>query len=244
LTSRPVTIFFKKLNTLRGNNRMTSGSFGETECPDADGVLRRLAELQVPWPTLKEALRRGHLAGDFCTQAHARTYRGLRVYHEVNGELRGQLAVHAWLFDDADNIPRAIRPDRQVVITAVSGNAQTGLSGDGAQTRNRRGGAGIRIVEQNAQISLLDLLLENERERLGEQLTQTWFLLFYRDGDIIRSELSLADGVTVDGTLLRWAERLILPEFYLYEGDSSPVEGPTPPAVASDVDVPVTRRSA
>lgn len=219
----------------------------EPLCPEPDGVLRRLGELQTPLPVLRESIRRGFLAGDFVYAAHARTYRGLKIYHEINGELRAEFALRAWSFNDDDNIPRAIRPDDQVILTALSGNSRTGLYGENAQTRRPRGQAGIRIVHTNAQLSLIDLLDEDDRERFADSVVlpaHTWFLLYCRGGDVIRSELSLAHGVTDDGGLLVWAERLILPEFNLYDGDGGRSALPDSGPPAPDVDVPVIRRSA
>lgn len=71
-------------------------------------------------------------------------------------------------------------------------------------------------------------------------LGPTWFLLYYRSGDTIRSELSLAKGVSDTGTLLVWSERLILPELSLLEPPPGEVDdlGGGPP-----VDVPVSRRA-
>lgn len=210
--------------------------------PDPDSVERRLADLQTPEPVLREVLRRGHLAGDFCTDAHARTFRGLRVYHEVNAELRGDFKTRGWFFNDDDNIPRVVRPDGTVVLTAVSGNALTGIAVPGAQTRNPRGDASIRLIRQNAfQISLFDGPENDPELNAISPNARTWYLLYFRDGDMIRSELSLANGVTAEGNLLLWAERLILAPFNLYEGDGGFGVAPEP---TPDVDVPVVRRSA
>ncbi len=216
----------------------------QSECPDPNEVMQRLRELQIPLPVLHEAIRRGHLAGDFCTKAHARTYQGLRIYHEVNGELRTALLIRGWALKDDENIPRIIRADGSVVLTAVSGNEITGLYRPGVQTRYPRGEAGIRLVRLNGQFALTEMLPPDDPERVGvvTPTFQTWFLLYNRVGDTLRSELSLAHGISDDGNLLVWAERLILPEFGLYDGDGASGAGPAP-APTPDVDVPVTRRA-
>lgn len=224
----------------------TEASCEASLCPGPDEVERRLQELiHTSSEPLREILRRGHLAGDFTHKGHSRTYPGLKVYHETNGELRSYFATRGWALTEEENIPRAVRPDGLVVLTAVSGNEHTGLRGRGMQTRRPRGEAGLRLVQQNRQLALVDLLPEDDPERVGivGQPPKTWFLLYHRAGDVIRSELSLADAVTEEGSLLVWHERLLLPEFNLHDGDGNPLMGPAP-SPTPDVDVPVTRRTA
>ena len=171
-------------------------------------------------------------------------YPGSRVHGETNGELRTQLAAMGWIMNDDDNIARSISPNGEVVITALSGDMQTGLSrGPEAQTKRPRGAAGIRIVRRNSQLVLEGLLPEGDAELIDPaMLGPTWFLLYYRDGDIARSELSLAKAVSDAGALLEWSERLLLPSINMLDG----------PAGGDDhhrgddpiLDVPVTRRTA
>lgn len=127
---------------------MTYDGMEEVEVPDLDGVRGRLGELGLPLELIHGSLRQGQIAADFCTKAHPSFYPGLVMYGETNGAMRGALALRAWSFSDENNIPRAISPNGSVVITAVSGNANTGLRGEAAQTRHPRGAAGLRIVRR------------------------------------------------------------------------------------------------
>ena len=89
------------------------------------------------------------------------------------------------------------------------------------------------------------MLPEDERRQIdGEvvHLGPTWFLLYFRDGDTVRSELSRAHGVSDAGTLLEWSERLILPEIDLLDGPSPLEHRPDDAGPDSDVEVPVERR--
>jgi len=210
-------------------------------CPPPDGVLRRLTELGTPLPILRESMRRGFLAGRFVHAGHAKTYSGLKIYHETNGELRAAFAGIGWRMNEDENIPRSIRPDGLVIVTALAGDERTGLHGPVAQPRRPRGDAGIRIIRQNAQL-FLDILDADDPALLPITDEGTWFLLYRRVGDIVRSELSLALGVTDDGGLIAWVERLILPEFDVNDGGgTAAIE---PPQNPPEVDVPVTRRTA
>jgi hypothetical protein len=152
--------------------------------------------------------------------------------------------MEGWTFSDDENIPRAVSPEGSVVITALQGDAQTGLRhGPDAQTRRPRKTGSLRIIRRNAQLLLEAVLPEDDEEllaeKLGPVLGPTWFLLYRREGDKVRSELSMAKGVTPSGTLLKWSERLILPEIDLSEGPGPDLgTGDSP-----QVDVPVTRRA-
>lgn len=223
-----------------------SGGMEDYEMPDPDEVPRRLREIcGLPVDLFLGAVRRGQLAADFCTPSHPRTYSGTVAYGETVAGLRDQTAALSWSFNDEDNIPRTISPDGGVIITAVSGNKDTGRRDRrGASTRRPRGVAGVRIVRRNGQIEL-EALLPPE-ERLPEtddalDLGPTWYLLYYRDGDTVRSELSLAKGVDDSGALLEWQERLVLPEIDLTL--PPPSDGGSGRDDTPIIDVPVTRRA-
>jgi hypothetical protein len=212
--------------------------------PDDRAVAARLTQLGLSVPLLQGAIREGQAAGDFCTAAHPRFYPGCRVYGETNGGLRLRLGMEGWTFTDDENIPRAVSPDGSVVVTALQGDAQTGLRyGPDAQTRRPRKTGSIRIIQRNAQLLLEDVLPEDDQEllaeRLGPILGPTWFLLYRRDGDKVRSELSMAKGVTQAGALLKWSERNILPEIDLSQGPGPERGGGDTP----QVDVPIIRRA-
>jgi hypothetical protein len=220
-----------------------NSSMEDYEMPEADEVPRRLNELGLSLDLLLRSIRRGQHAADFCTASHPKTYPGSVAYGETVAGLREQTAASGWSFNDDDNIPRAVSPDGSVVVTAVSGNNDTGRrEGRNASTRRPRGIASVRIVRRNGQLELEALLPPHERLPAGDDEVHfgpTWYLLYCRDGDVIRSELSLAKGVNETGALLEWSERLILPEIDLTV--------PQPDRVIGDddddaIDVPVERR--
>ncbi len=128
-----------------------------------------------------------------------------------------------------------------MVLTAVSGDEQTGLKiGPHAQTRRPRGTAGMRIVRRNAQFALPGLLPADDPELTGNAFGPTWFLLYRRDGDTVRRELSLAKGVSDAGVLWSWKERLILPEIDML--DVPPGGRDRGDDAGPDLDVPVVSR--
>lgn len=225
--------------------RGSSAGLEDVYEPDPEATFRRLVELGIPYEAVTESVRIGYLRGDFTTAAHPPTYPGTVVWGEITGEFRGRMVLMGWGFDNTDNIPRSVSPDGRVVIVAVRGNDRTGIRNqhEHLSTRRRRGTAAVRIIRENTQyfFQLDDVPMS---ATLTAALDGTWFLLYNRDGDIVRLELSYARAVDHSGKLLEWAERLILPDIDLM--------GPPPPSDGrgqddspdNDVDVPVSRRAS
>ena len=213
----------------------------EIQEPDPLAVIARLHELGIPQEVLLEALRIGYQKGDFTTAAHPRTYQGTVVWGEITAELRGRLKALGWDLDDTDNIARVISPDEEVVVVAVRGNHRTGRRSKHEQlsTLRPRGPAGVRIIKVNIQF---ELILQEDGDEMSQDVLSdfggTWFLLYNRVEDIIRSELSFANAVDESGSLLKWRERLVLPDIDLLRPPPEDDQGEGTP----DVDVPVTRR--
>jgi hypothetical protein len=216
-----------------------SDGLEDVAMPGPDEVPRRLAELSpdLTLELLAEAVFQGQTAGNFCTASHPVTCTGTMAYLQTNGALRESLAARGWERNDEDNISRIISPDMTITITAVSGDENTGLVDKSASTRRPRGSAGLRIVRRNSQLELLPEDAEPNAETITA-IQPTWYLLYLRDQDEVRSELSLARSVGPKGKL-QWFERLILPAINLLDGPPSGGESVDAP----DVDVPVTRRT-
>ncbi|MDB4916815.1 MAG: hypothetical protein JWM95_4459 [Gemmatimonadetes bacterium] len=227
---------------------MGSGNEGweARELPDEDGGHGRIEGLGVGLSIklLSEALRDGQRAADFRTNASPVYGPGQIAHIETNETLRLSLMLHGWTLDNEMNIPRIVSPDGTVVLTSTTGNARTGLprspEGKEAQTKKPRGPGARRIIRQNVQRSLEGMEVEDEKPK-----ALIWYLLYHRvpNTDILRSELSHAVSVNDAGDLIRWQERLLLPEIDL----GRDYEGPSPDRgddIVPDVDVPVHRRAS
>lgn len=207
--------------------------------PDPEAVVRRLHELGIDLEDLLESSRIGHLKSDFTTKAHPVTYPGTVVWGEITAEIRTRLGGRGWLLDDTDNIPKVISPEGVTVI-AVRGNDQTGARNQHSElnTRRARGEASVRIIKMNTQLVLQLEDSDSSGDHLVTQ-TGTWFYLYNRTNDTVRSELSFAKAVSSSGKLLQWGERLILPDIDMSS---------TPPVrrvleTEPEVDVRVSRRA-
>lgn len=213
----------------------------DVEIQADEAAIQRCDELGVPADLVLRAVFDGQHAADLCHGAHPVFYAGSRVYGETNGTLRLGLAERKWSFNDDNCIPRAISPDGSVVITAVAGDSRTGRRNSrDVQTRRPRRSGSLRIVRRNTQLILLDLFAPDDAEvvEIPAPIGPTWFVMWYRDGDTVRVEVSLAKGVTKEGRLLEWLERNILPEIDMLAGPPGP-RPDRPDEDAPDVDVPV-----
>lgn len=201
-------------------------------------VEHRLTELGLSVEELHEAIRRGQFARDNCTANHPRCYPGMAAWAEMSSGLRETLSFRGWTTCDLDNIPKAISPDGSMAIVAITGDRATGNSNLTPVTKRPRGEASIRFIMLNLQY---DFLQELEPEEKGDpqevEGRVTWYLLCYRQGDVVRAELSLPVVVNGGGRIELWRERIILPAIDLGQGPAPAVDsGP-------DVDVPVHRKA-
>lgn len=213
---------------------------GTTDVPTEHQVLTTwLPHLGVPLEVLQDAARAGAAARDFCTAAHPVWYPALRATGEVAGELRGRLLALRWTLNDSKNIAHIVREDGEVVIVAASGDMNTGLrdSPVHAQTKRRRGRAGVEEIRRNQLVLSPEFEVPGGDEEDAAVAGPLWYFLFHRDRDLVRSELSLADSVSEDGALIGWRVRLVLPEINLL--DPPTPDGRHGDGGAPDVDVPV-----
>ena len=133
------------------------------------------------------------------------------------------------------------------MITLLSlgrGIGLTGLADAVPATKYLKGDATVRAVETNEQLTLdfddFDLGQDDGRaDSSGDLLT--WFLLYHANEEGFRVELSLPDAI-VDGRIISWAERIILPVFPRLDNSLADSVTPGGGDVGEDVIVEVTRR--
>ena len=220
---------------------MSASGWQDVELRDPSEVPAALARIGrgLSVELLLNAGRRGQSAADFVTKSYPIWYEGAVRYAETNAGVREALGGLGWTFRDDKNIPMVLSPDSGHAITAIHGNIHTGLRSRGVvpQTSRPRSAAGIRIIQLNAQLTLWGDDNPPADAEDFQPARPTWFFLYFRAGDTLRSELSLAEAVSSTGMLLKWKERLVLPEIDLLPPKPS-VGTDTPPP---NLDVQVTR---
>ena len=197
----------------------------------------RLTELGVDSAILRRAVEAGEMAGDACTDLDPPGFRGYTQWGVCTRELRMGLSSLRWTWKNRQNLPLVVRPDGLMCITVATGDTATGIESATPQTKNPRGKVTRAAIMENAgQLSLFDGM-----ERLHavdtEPSTLTWILLFHRDGDVVRCELSLPRAWDADGRPSAWAERLILDPVGVVDRLNNPADQ------EPEIDVEVERKN-
>jgi hypothetical protein len=202
---------------------------------------RRLQELGLTEAILHAAVGRGHLARIECTTHHPRLFGPIAAWAETVGGLREQLAALGWTCSDENNFPRVTSQDGRYSIIVQTGDELTGLTHGLPSTRAAKGPNTVDAVLANVlQLSLFEELRHVDHGKVtsdGDHLT--WILLFYRDGQDTRYELSLPFEIGEDGRIGGWKERIILRPI---SGATGLVEDGGPGPLGPNVDVPVRRK--
>ena len=172
---------------------------------------QRLAELGIDPAILRRAVEAGEMAGDACTEHDPPGFRGYTQWGVCSRMVRIGLAPLKWTRRNRQNLPLAVSPDGKMCITVATGDAATGIEEANPQTKNPRGiVTQAAIIENINQLFLFEEMEKERAERESEVRALTWILLFHRDRDIIRCELSLPRAWDQQGRVSEWEERLIL----------------------------------
>jgi hypothetical protein len=173
-------------------------------------AIDRLADMGLDAELLRRAVLAGAMAADTCTDLDPPGFRGYTQWGVCTRELRAGLAPD-WTPRNRQNLPLVVSADGSMCITVGIGDPATGIENATPQTKNPRGKVTLSAIMENAgQLTLFDAM---DRIRIAPDAgstTLTWILLFRRDGDIIRCELSLPSAWDENGRPSAWAERLIL----------------------------------
>jgi hypothetical protein len=137
---------------------------------------------------------------------------GVLVYGKTTRALRDTLVPLGWLSRNGKNYCRVVHPTGAYSIVVASGDAFTGRADENPTTRSDKGPLTVRAVARN-QASFAEVA-EDPAEwiRAGVLPEFTWILLHYFDnGDgEIRAELALPAGMSHDGHVSEWRERIII----------------------------------
>lgn len=238
LTGGVVFLFFEQVSGRPPPTMELGGSMEAAVWSEPDDVHRQLADLGLTVDDCQHPVRRAQLARDFCTPNHPKGYKGMAAWGEGNAALRERLGSKPkkWTRYDAQNITRTVSPDKSMAITLLAGDKNTGDPDQTVipQTKRPRKAASQQLVINNVQPSLPGF----EEEEDPDSRAKLWYLLWHREREVARCELSLPTAVDDNGNIEAYLVRIILPNIDL--------SGPRPEARDDDrdpdVDVPVQRR--
>jgi hypothetical protein len=176
---------------------------------EPDDVDAALAAMGITRDPLMNAVMAGLLARDSCTENDPPFFPGIFQWGRTVRALREEAAMLGWTRSDEGNFCTAVEPEGKFAIAVASGCENTGRKPPATPTTKRRKGPSTaEAVNANAQLYLFADLAPAVRSDSPDRVT--WILLFYRDKEEIRAELSLPDSIGDDGHINGWRERILL----------------------------------
>ncbi|GAA4748351.1 hypothetical protein GCM10023350_36600 [Nocardioides endophyticus] len=146
------------------------------------------------------------------THFHSSSAPGTYLYHETTAALRRLLVPEGWESDELDGQPRVWNPNSNIAVVVQTGDENTGIAGTHQpRTRNPKGFATQRKIEENRQHPALFMMPVPQRTSLQEDAVLTWVLLVAIVEGMVRAELSLPREF-IDGRPADWVERILLAE--------------------------------
>jgi hypothetical protein len=131
-----------------------------------------------------------------------------------------------WLRFDPQNLPYFLQPDLNMGLIVSSGDAFTGVTYGSPSTRNPKGSAFARRVDENGKVAMFGQPVDGNEVDVED----AWILLYDERDGLVHLELSCP--ATMAGSFVdSWSERIIFPAFDLaigalsFEEDEADDEG-------------------
>ena len=205
---------------------------------DSDDVQARLAALGLNEEALLHTAQRWHVSWSSFTLNHPPIGIGISAWTDAVAALREELLPRGWRRSDDKNYALVIHPDEMMAINVATGDAGTGQVNANPSNKAPKGISTADAISVNQQQLELPLPVPDMPHVRGEEGPLTWFLLLHRAANEIRCELSLPSGLSPDGRITRWQERIIISAIPL-DDDEIEVEPPQWP----DLDIDVKRKA-
>lgn len=204
------------------------------------GIHARLAALGLDVRSLDRVIRAGELARDNATDHDPKVAAGWDAYRMRVRTLRDELVPHGWKKATQFGVELVCSPDGSCTVITRGGDGGVGddkmFSQPDPQPKRKLGDGARGAIAASLALNPDWLNVDADDQT---RTSDMWMLLVHRDKDRVRSELSLPTGVTPEGDVLGWRERIILPEIDL---SNEPVPARPVEELNEADDVPVTRK--
>lgn len=176
-----------------------------------------LAKIGIDIADIQEGLEAGEQAAGNTRSSAPVTAAGSRRWFDTTEVIRDHLSTkNGWKLDNPKGRPLSIHPSGKHILGILGGDANTGiLDPDVVPKANRKKGpaTGESVNANQPALFYLDGPSdETVREAVaGVPSEGHWFLLYYRDVEEIRCEISLPYPEFDGGQFHRWQYRVILP---------------------------------
>lgn len=195
---------------------MSSQSQGKTRILEGPLAAARLSELGLREEILVQAVHAAEMDRRGCSIFEPSSAPGYKSWAAAVGTLGELLVPTGWIKEETRGLPRVVNPRNGIAIAVVHGDEGVGLLNGHPKSKQPRGEQSISLIEINQlQLTLPFPGLQPPTPAVHEQLT--YWLLIFSDTETVRAELSLAVGLSEDGRLAVWEERILveIPDFYL-----------------------------
>ncbi|WP_131807605.1 hypothetical protein [Mycolicibacterium wolinskyi] len=160
------------------------------------------------------AIEAGDIGARSIGEHHPITGAGLTRWIQVVGMLRRRLASgRNWRGDNPRNRPISRHTSKPYTLSTVGGTDATGIvdHARGPLAANKKGRATAEAVTGTLTLIEVDKLLPQARtfDAATTPPSGNWFLVYYRDDEEIRVEISLPLGFS-EGQFTGWLVRVIL----------------------------------
>lgn len=177
----------------------------------------------------------GEAERDGVTANHPPTSPGFRAWDGSIARIRELLKPRGWTVLNANNLPLTVSPNGRA-LTATSGTPETGTAIP-PRSQNPKGASTVNMVEVNRQFELFPNPSAPHATPGGREISECWWILRFRSGNVVRAEVSLPRGFDKARRIVSWIERIPLGQFYMLSGHQS-----SEPSEHSDgaIDISVT----
>jgi hypothetical protein len=173
-----------------------------------------LRQMDIQARDVFDAIDAGDLAARNIGRHHPVTGAGLTRWIQVVGTFRKRLVeTHNWQGDNPKNRPISRHIRKPFTVSMVGGTDATGVIDHpfGPLAANKKGAATAEAVTGTLTLIEVDKLFPSARTFDASTIPPSgnWFLVYYRDEEEIRMEISLPLGFK-DGQFTGWQVRIIL----------------------------------
>lgn len=200
---------------------MTQAAGIETIIRAGPDTENRLLDLDLDVDLLLDVVRQGEYARAEATTNDPLPAAGMDAYRYRVRAFRERKLPDGWTIKRERGLEITVSRSGSHAVITRAGDSGVGLKDAYPQPKGKIGDTTCDAVDANASLLLnpnwmnVTRAAANDDGVSGSGDCQTWMLLVYRDGDLVRSELSLPSEVeeTAIGTrVLGWVERILLPE--------------------------------
>lgn len=205
---------------------------------EPEQVEEALARLGLELPILLEAVQAGYVSRISRTANDAPNAGGFYQWNDTLRSLRENSAARGWKRDDSGNWPTIVHPENLLAVAVSSGNESVGNPRATPSTGRPKGSRTAHAVEVNAAQGWLPGFEPQTAEPTAER--PTWLLMYFASRDELRAELSLPVSMDIEGRVVAWRERIILPKISL---DPDAVVNAPAPDFGPDIEINIAKKA-